>query len=54
LTLELAPLELPAKFSMKFAEFVTCYAANCLVNYIASNCFVNFAVNWFDFHGVLL
>jgi hypothetical protein len=41
----LIPLELTAKLSMTFEKFVPCYDANCLGNYIASNCFVNFAVN---------
>jgi len=45
LTMALVPLELTAKFSMKFEEFRPCYAVNCLVNYIVSNCFVDFAVN---------
>lgn len=43
--MELVPLVLTAKSSMKFEVFMPCYAVNCLVNYIVSNCFVNFAVN---------
>jgi hypothetical protein len=54
LTMESVPLELTAEFWMKFAEFMPYYAANCLVNSVVADCFANFAVNWFDFRGVLL
>jgi hypothetical protein len=44
LTMELASLESTARFSMKSAGFMPCYAANCLAHSIVANCFVNFAV----------
>jgi hypothetical protein len=54
LTMALIPLGLTAKPSMEFTGFMRCYAANCLVNSIVADCFVNFAVYWFGFRGVLL
>jgi hypothetical protein len=49
LTMELIPLELTTNSAMKSAEFMPCYAANCLVHSIAANGFVDFAVYWFGY-----
>ena len=42
--MEIVSLELTAEFSMKFEDFMPCYAVNCLVHYLVPNCFVDFAV----------